>query len=105
MFTFKDASGSTFTYTEKKHGGDRNFWGAYEQAQNEALKQEAQRMKRRAEDNEQFAKVFNDWANHKVQHTIDYQEYVRARDKAFYRFVVIWFWVFLFFRICINMFA
>eukprot|EP01061_Rhynchopus_euleeides_P013935 TRINITY_DN24204_c0_g1_i1.p1 TRINITY_DN24204_c0_g1~~TRINITY_DN24204_c0_g1_i1.p1 ORF type:complete len:309 (+),score=66.59 TRINITY_DN24204_c0_g1_i1:44-928(+) len=102
VYTFKDATGTTFTYTEKKHGGDQNFWGAYQQAQQEALHQEAERMKQRAQANEEYRKVFENWASHKVQQTVDYQQYVRARDKAFYRFIVLWFWVFLFLRILIN---
>ena len=103
VYTFRDESGQTFTYRETKHGGDENFWNAYTRAQNEALNREADRMKERAHANDEFRKVFENWATHKTMQSVDYQQYVKARDRAFYRFVVLWFWVFIFLRICINL--
>eukprot|EP01059_Diplonema_ambulator_P021131 TRINITY_DN35153_c0_g1_i1.p1 TRINITY_DN35153_c0_g1~~TRINITY_DN35153_c0_g1_i1.p1 ORF type:complete len:268 (+),score=35.93 TRINITY_DN35153_c0_g1_i1:61-804(+) len=105
VYTFRDANGRTFTYHEKKEGGDQNFWNAFKAAQQEALNQEAERMKQRAHANEQFQKIFENWAAHKMNESIDYQEYVRQRDRAFYRFIIVWFWIFLALRILINIFV
>eukprot|EP01064_Diplonema_japonicum_P016701 TRINITY_DN24721_c0_g1_i1.p1 TRINITY_DN24721_c0_g1~~TRINITY_DN24721_c0_g1_i1.p1 ORF type:complete len:276 (+),score=37.09 TRINITY_DN24721_c0_g1_i1:68-829(+) len=105
VYTYRDSNGQTFTYHEKKHSGDENFWNTFRSAQQEALNQEANRMKERAAHNEQFRKVFDNWAAHKMNESVDYQEYVRQRDRAFYRFIILWFWLFIMFRILINIFV
>ena len=104
-YTFRDANGSTFTYTERSEGGDQNFWNTFQQSHNDALRQEAERMRSRANDNENFRRVMENWANHKSQESVDYQDYVRARDAAFYRFIVCWFALFFILRILINILA
>eukprot|EP01060_Flectonema_neradi_P031119 TRINITY_DN4643_c0_g1_i1.p1 TRINITY_DN4643_c0_g1~~TRINITY_DN4643_c0_g1_i1.p1 ORF type:complete len:252 (+),score=22.52 TRINITY_DN4643_c0_g1_i1:61-816(+) len=104
-YTFRDANGNTFSYSERSEGGDQNFWGAFRQNQQDALRQEAERMRARADQNENFRRVMENWANHKSQESVDYQEYVMARDAAFYRFIVCWFVVFFALRILINIIA
>eukprot|EP00659_Diplonema_papillatum_P008477 gene8477-13076_t len=104
-YTYRDATGRTFSYSERKEGGDANFWNVFRQAQQEALRQETDRMRARAKDNAQYQKIFEDWAAHKINDTLEYQDYVQSRDRAFYRFIVVWFFTFLALRLLINIFV
>eukprot|EP00756_Hemistasia_phaeocysticola_P049384 Hpha_TRINITY_DN23848_c0_g1::TRINITY_DN23848_c0_g1_i1::g.109853::m.109853 len=102
-YTYRDATGQQFTRTEHNKGDMHgpSFWDTFAQAQAEALRMESERMKERAAQSE-FQRVLENWAHHQNMQSVQYAEYVQARDRAVYKGLLAFLVIFLSLRILLN---